>query len=83
VPANIGDRVRRTHRAKGELETPSHSVALAGQHSEPLEESEQIALSNLRRACNHRQTREQPRAFDGCDMQPRRSGFVASPNHRH
>jgi hypothetical protein len=43
MPANIGHRVKRTHRAKGGLETTNHSVALAGQRSELLEESEQIA----------------------------------------
>src|SRR5687768_7469523 len=30
---------------------------------------------------HRRQSGQQTRAFDGCDVRPRRSGFVATPNH--
>jgi hypothetical protein len=48
MPANIGDSVRRTRRANGKLVTAGRlvtarrSVALSGQHSELLEQPEEI-----------------------------------------
>jgi hypothetical protein len=48
MPANIGDGVRRTRRANGKLATAGRlvtarcSVALSGQHSELLEQPEEI-----------------------------------------
>jgi hypothetical protein len=42
MPANIGDGVRRTRRANGKLVTARRSVVLSGQHSELLEQPEEI-----------------------------------------
>jgi hypothetical protein len=42
MPANIGDGVKRSRRANGKLVTARRSVALSGQHSELLEQPEEI-----------------------------------------
>jgi DNA-binding CsgD family transcriptional regulator len=38
MPTTSGDSVRRAHRANGKLVTTPRSVAMAGRHSEPLEQ---------------------------------------------
>jgi hypothetical protein len=42
MPANIGDGVKRTRGANGKLVTARRSVARSGQHSELLEQPEEI-----------------------------------------
>ena len=42
MPANIGDGVERMRRANGKLVTARRSVARSGQHSDLLEQPEEI-----------------------------------------
>jgi pimeloyl-ACP methyl ester carboxylesterase len=47
MPANTGDSVRRTRGANGKLITARRSVARSGQHSELLEQPEEIVAGRF------------------------------------